>query len=139
LLDVHGTVIASGVGLHQTALYDMLLALVLFTLLWTLNRKPRREGILTLTFGLFYGLCRLLEDSLRIDKRLGPLTGSQWTAMTVAIICALMLLWWAVHPGRGPAELQEPAEESQEPAEESQEPAGESQEPAEEPVRDLGT
>jgi phosphatidylglycerol---prolipoprotein diacylglyceryl transferase len=98
LLDVHGNVISSGVGVHQTALYDMLLAWILFAILWRLNRKPRREGILTLTFGLYYGLCRLLEDSLRIDKRFGPLTGSQWTALTVAIVCATLLAWWAFHP-----------------------------------------
>jgi phosphatidylglycerol:prolipoprotein diacylglycerol transferase len=98
LLDAQGKMISSGVGVHQTALYDSLLALILFGILWRMNRKPRREGILTLTFGLYYGLCRLLEDSLRIDKRLGPLTGSQWTALTVAIICATLLVWWAFHP-----------------------------------------
>ena len=46
-----------------------------------LYKKPRREGVLALTFGLYYGCCRLLEDSLRIDKRFGPFTGSQWTAL----------------------------------------------------------
>jgi prolipoprotein diacylglyceryltransferase len=70
----------------------------LFGLLWLLNRKDRRLGVLTLTFGLFYGLCRVLEDSLRIDKRFGPFTGSQWTALTVATLSALTLVWWALHP-----------------------------------------
>ena len=98
LLDAKGAVIATGVGIHQTALYDMLLAWVLFALLWTMNKKPRREGVLTLTFGLYYGLCRVLEDSLRIDKRFGPFTGSQWTALTVATLSAAILIWWAFHP-----------------------------------------
>ena len=44
-------------------------------------RRPRREGILTLTFGLWYGVSRIVEDSLRIDKRFFGLTGSQWTAL----------------------------------------------------------
>lgn len=96
LLDAKGAVIASGVGVHQTALYDMALALVLFAILWTLSKRSRREGVLTLTFGLYYGLARLLEDSLRIDKRFGPFTGSQWTALAVAIISAAILIWWAV-------------------------------------------
>ena len=61
-----------------------------------LYKKPRREGVITLTFGLYYGCCRLLEDSLRIDKRFGPFTGSQWTALTVATISAAILIWWAV-------------------------------------------
>lgn len=92
-------VIASGVGVHQTALYDMMLAGALFLFLWfVMMRRPRREGILTLTFGLWYGLSRLLEDSLRIDKRFFGLTGSQWTALTVATISAGLLIWWALRP-----------------------------------------
>ncbi len=88
--------LATGVGVHQTAMYDMILAWILFAILWRLYMKPRREGIVTLTFGLYYGCCRLLEDSLRIDKRFGPFTGSQWTALTVATISAGILIWWAV-------------------------------------------
>lgn len=91
-----GRVLAEGVGVHQTALYDMLSALVLFGLLYVvMMRRPRREGILTLTFGLWYGLSRILEDSLRIDKRFFGLTGSQWTALTVATICGALLVWFS--------------------------------------------
>ena len=110
LLDAQGAVIGSGSGVHQTAMYDMALAWILFALLWTMNKRPRREGILTLTFGLYYGLCRLLEDSLRIDKRFGPFTGSQWTALTVATISAAILIWWAFHPKREEPSLPEGAE-----------------------------
>ena len=104
------TTVAAGVGIHQTALYDMIIAAVLFLFLWfVMMRKPRREGILTLTFGLWYGIARILEDSLRIDKRFFGLTGSQWTAVAVATASAVVLLWWARHPdpeapsGGGPA------------------------------------
>jgi phosphatidylglycerol:prolipoprotein diacylglycerol transferase len=98
LLDSSGHVIAQGVGVHQTAMYDMGLAWILFGILWFLNKKDRRIGVLTLTFGLYYGLARVLEDSLRIDKRFGPFTGSQWTALTVATLSAITLVWWALHP-----------------------------------------
>jgi phosphatidylglycerol:prolipoprotein diacylglycerol transferase len=95
-------VLARGVGVHQTALYDMLLAGALFLFLWWFIRSPRREGVVTLTFALVYGCCRLLEDSLRIDKRFGPFTGSQWTALTVAIVSAAILIYWAVRKPPGP-------------------------------------
>jgi phosphatidylglycerol---prolipoprotein diacylglyceryl transferase len=99
LLDETGRVIAEGVGVHQTALYDMVSAAALFAVLFlVLMRKPRREGILTLTFGLWYGLARIVEDSLRIDKRFFGLTGSQWTALTVAMISAGLLAWFALRP-----------------------------------------
>ena len=46
-------------GVHQTALYDLMSATALFVLLYVvLMRSPRREGILTLTFGLWYGVSR---------------------------------------------------------------------------------
>ena len=92
------TLVAQGVGVHQTALYDMILVGLLFGLLWYLHKRPRREGVLTLTFGLCYGCFRLFEDSLRIDKRFGPFTGSQWTALVVAVLSAAILLWWRFHP-----------------------------------------
>ena len=94
-------VVARGVGVHQTALYDMLLAALLFAFLWWFIGSPRREGVVTLTFGLAYGCIRLLEDSLRIDKRFGPFTGSQWTALTVAVVAAVFLIVWAARKPPG--------------------------------------
>jgi phosphatidylglycerol:prolipoprotein diacylglycerol transferase len=92
--------VAQGVGVHQTALYDMLLAWVLFAVLWRMQKRERRLGVLTLTFGLWYGCMRLLEDSLRIDKRFGPFTGSQWTSLVVVVICAATLTMWALKKHR---------------------------------------
>jgi phosphatidylglycerol---prolipoprotein diacylglyceryl transferase len=102
LTDAAGKVLERGVGVHQTALYDMLLAATLFAFLWWFIRSPRREGVATLTFGLAYGCIRLLEDSVRIDKRFGPFTGSQWTALTVVILATGLLIYWAVAKPPGP-------------------------------------
>ena len=89
--------IASGIGVHQTALYDMILAGILFVLLWWwFLKRPRREGMATLLFAAYYGCCRLLEDSVRIDKRFGPLTGSQWTALAVVILSVALAIFFAV-------------------------------------------
>lgn len=122
LLDAQASLIGRGVGVHQTALYDMIIAAALFLLLWTMFKRPRREGVLTLTFGLCYGLARILEDSLRIDKRFGPFTGSQWTALAVAIIAAGILVWWAVHPKASGEDGEEPSAADEAPSE-IQEPA----------------
>jgi phosphatidylglycerol:prolipoprotein diacylglycerol transferase len=102
LVDRTGQVIAEGVGVHQTALYDMLLAGILFGFLWWFIRRDRREGVVALTFGVWYGCMRLLEDSLRIDKRFGPFTGSQWTALTVVVVSAAILGWFALKKPPGP-------------------------------------
>jgi phosphatidylglycerol---prolipoprotein diacylglyceryl transferase len=94
--------LASGVGVHQTAMYDMLLAWILFAILWRFIRSSRREGLATLLFAAYYGGCRLLEDSLRIDKRFGPLTGSQWTALTVMLLCVALAAYYAISKRPGP-------------------------------------
>ena len=103
LVDAQGHLLAQGVGVHQTALYDMISAWLLFALLWNLAKKPRRLGVLTLTFGLWYGAMRVVEDFLRIDKRFFGLTGSQWTGLTVAVISAATLLAWAFAKGSVPS------------------------------------
>jgi phosphatidylglycerol---prolipoprotein diacylglyceryl transferase len=91
-----GAILAKGVGVHQTALYDMISATLLFLLLYRLSRAPRRLGILTLTYGAWYGAMRVVEDSVRVDKRFFGLTGSQWTGMTVSGICIVTLIAWAI-------------------------------------------
>ena len=104
LTSASGELLGSGVGVHQTALYDMFFATILFLGLYLLSRSPRRLGILTLTFGAFYGATRVLEDFLRVDKRIFGLTGSQWTGMTVSAVCLATLLVWAIRarPGGRP-------------------------------------
>jgi phosphatidylglycerol:prolipoprotein diacylglycerol transferase len=112
LLSAKGETLATGTGLHQTALYDMVSATLLFLVLYLLSRGLRREGILTLTFGAWYGATRVFEDFLRVDKRFFGLTGSQWTGLTVSAICVLTLLVWAI---RAPREPGEPRVEPDEP------------------------
>ena len=112
LLQANGEVIAIGVGVHQTALYDMIGATVLFLVLYGLSRAPRRLGILTLTFGAWYGAMRVIEDFLRVDKRFFGMTGSQWTGLTVSVVCAVALLLWAIGSSRERAERVEPARAS---------------------------
>jgi prolipoprotein diacylglyceryltransferase len=77
-------------------LYDMILTTLLFLVLYALSRRERRLGILTLAFGAWYGASRVLEDFLRVDKRFFGMTGSQWTGLTVSIVCLVTLLVWAV-------------------------------------------
>jgi phosphatidylglycerol---prolipoprotein diacylglyceryl transferase len=96
LTSATGELLGSGVGVHQTALYDMFSATLLFLLLYALSRSPRRLGVLTLTFGAWYGATRVIEDFLRVDKLWFGMTGSQWTGLTVSLICVGTLILWAV-------------------------------------------
>lgn len=80
-----------GAIVHQTALYDQLLALVLLMVLLRLRRKIHFDGFLIMVFALGYGLCRVLEDFLREDVRRFGLTASQWTAIATVLLCAYNL------------------------------------------------
>ncbi|MDQ3896856.1 MAG: prolipoprotein diacylglyceryl transferase [Actinomycetota bacterium] len=80
-----------GAVVHQTALYDQLLALVLLIVLVRLRRKVHYDGFLILVFALGYGMARILEDFLREDARRFGLTASQWTAITTVALCLYTL------------------------------------------------
>ena len=54
--------------------------------------KPIQQPRPPLVFGLWYGFGRLAEDLFRVDETHGTgLTGSQWTAVTVMVLCAYSL------------------------------------------------
>ena len=100
LTDSHGRVIGHGVGVHQTALYDMLLTMALLLVLVYLNRKDRRTGILFFTYVLWYGSGRILTDFLRVENRFFGLTGSQWTSTAAVILAVFMLSRYALQSRR---------------------------------------
>ncbi len=98
---------AVGQAVHQPALYDLFSASLLLVTLMRVRRKVRYDGFLTCFYGAWYGTGRFLEDFFRVDDTHGTgLTGSQWTAVTVTLLCLYVLLvkrdtpW---HSGREPA------------------------------------
>jgi phosphatidylglycerol:prolipoprotein diacylglycerol transferase len=106
LLGPSGEVLGQGVGVHQTALYDFFSAgILLLFLLIVMNRKPRREGVMIMTWAIWYGSTRIVTDFLRVDKRFFGLTGSQWTSIAVAVASAITLIVWAIRPRPGPKPL----------------------------------
>ncbi|MGH9188898.1 MAG: prolipoprotein diacylglyceryl transferase family protein, partial [Acidimicrobiales bacterium] len=82
----------AGAIVHQTALYDQLLAAVLLALLLWLRQRPRYEGFLILVFGAGYATARIFEDFLRDDLRHFGLTGSQMTAIVTLSVCLYVLV-----------------------------------------------
>ena len=98
LITPDGTVLATGAGVHQTALYDLGATILLVMLLLFLNLRPRRMGILTLTFATWYGIGRIATDFLRVENRFFGLTGSQWTSLVVVVLSVATLVWFALRP-----------------------------------------
>jgi phosphatidylglycerol:prolipoprotein diacylglycerol transferase len=106
LLGPQGQILGQGAGVHQTALYDFVSAgLLLLFLLIVMNRKPRREGVMIMTWAIWYGGARIITDFLRVDKRFFGLTGSQWTSVAVVTASVITLIVWALRPRPGPKPL----------------------------------
>jgi prolipoprotein diacylglyceryltransferase len=98
---------------HHTALYDLLGALVLLGVLLWLQRswRARHYGQMFAVWMIWYGLQRFLIDFTRLgaardgvalpdgsivepiaDAVMGPLTGSQWGALGVAVLGGILLI-----------------------------------------------
>jgi phosphatidylglycerol---prolipoprotein diacylglyceryl transferase len=102
------------VTVHQTAIYDFLSTWVLFGVLMWLARRPPRRGLLAVTFVIWYGAMRVITDFLRVDKRYFGLTGSQLTALAVALVGVYLLARYRGAPPRYADPPEPPTAESDE-------------------------
>ncbi len=87
--------VVKGMTFHDTAIYELLLLLVLFAVLWVvLHRKPPvAAGTGIGIFCLWYGVARFSTDLLRVNDKLKfGLTGAQWMCVALVPIAALILL-----------------------------------------------
>ena len=92
-----GSPCVPGTIVHQTALYDQILAFVLLLVLLRLRKKVRPsgghyDGFLAMVFVAWYACNRIVEDFLREDLRRLGLTGSQWWALTMLCLSLYGLL-----------------------------------------------
>jgi phosphatidylglycerol:prolipoprotein diacylglycerol transferase len=100
-----------GMTFHHTALYEFGYMLVLFALLGFLIRRGVATTVLIGTFCLYYGICRFLSDSLRVnDEQILGLTGAQY--MSIGLVLASFWIFRWVRP----AVAGLPAPDSSEPA-----------------------
>lgn len=95
--------LVEGTTFHNTALYEFMYLLVLFaglTVALLLRRRRGGElapGTLMGVFALYYGVARLLSDTLRVnDERVLSLTGAQW--FTLVLIPAGLWILLRVRP-----------------------------------------
>jgi phosphatidylglycerol:prolipoprotein diacylglycerol transferase len=108
-----------GLVVHHTALYDLILTAILLFVLLRLRRTPRYDGFLILVFGVAYGAQRILEDFLREDVRHFGMTGSQWSALVVGLLCLGWLLFgrrtprWGVYDRAADSTAEGTGEESE--------------------------
>ncbi len=84
-----------GAVVHNTALYDLIGALVLLGVIYAVQRRNPRPGALFATFALWYGVQRFLIDFTRnrelIESVYFGFSGSQWAGLAFAAAGAAAL------------------------------------------------
>lgn len=88
---------------HPSQLYEAILeGLIMFLILWTLSRRvpPRPQGTFMGVFLLWYGVCRILIEFVRVpDSQLGYLFGGFVTMGQILslplVVAGIALLAWA--------------------------------------------
>jgi prolipoprotein diacylglyceryl transferase len=100
--------IAVGTIVHSTALYEILLLAPLAILLFRMNRQRVQTGQMAATFFLWYGIQRLLTDTLRAyDHRVFGLTGAQY--LCIGMILGGAWILGTIRPKRTSPPHAEPA------------------------------
>jgi phosphatidylglycerol:prolipoprotein diacylglycerol transferase len=106
--NIFGVVIAPP-GVYPTSLYESLMALACFALLWALRKHPFQMGWLFSVYLLFAGLERLLIEQIRVNPVLefAGLHASQ--AEIIAVVLAILGLVGLAILGRRQTVLPQPA------------------------------
>ncbi len=91
-----GTDPSTVLAVHPTQLYEAILMLGAFALLWRLRRSPRPIGWLFGVYLLLAGVERFLIEFVRAkdDRVLGPLTIAQGTSILLVLIGVVVVTRW---------------------------------------------
>lgn len=93
-----GFLVAPGIARHDTAIYSILVGLVLFLIFWPLRKRTFQPGTLTVLIAFFYAGTRFIIDNFRAedivgsDPRFFGLTISQYISAIAFIACGFFLL-----------------------------------------------
>lgn len=91
--NIYGEIIAAP-GVYPTPVYESLMALACFGLLWAVRRHPFRSGWLFSLYLLLAGFERLLIEQIRVNPvfSLGPVQATQAEMIAVALIATGLAL-----------------------------------------------
>ncbi len=82
-----------GIPLHPTMLYELLLNLVWFVLLWQLRKRPHRDGFIFALYVGLYSAGRLVVEAFRADSlMLGPFRAAQMVGIVLMLLTTVWVL-----------------------------------------------
>ena len=96
---------------HSAAIYEVIWLIPVIAVLFWLDRRGARPGVISAVFLISYGVLRFLTDIVRThDERVLGLTGAQYMCL-VLVPFGLWVLWTAYRPV--PESVDVPSDDSQ--------------------------
>lgn len=81
---------------HEPSLYLSLNGLILFMVLWSIRKRFKSPGQLSMLFFIWYGLSRFLLDFFRADDLPGALSDPRFWGLTISQLLSFLLFIFAV-------------------------------------------
>ncbi len=82
-----------GVPLHPIQLYELFAYLAVFLVVWRVSRRAKREGAVSLTYAVGYGVTRFAMEFFRADPPvIAGIIVPQ--ALSVILVAAALGVWW---------------------------------------------
>jgi phosphatidylglycerol:prolipoprotein diacylglycerol transferase len=96
-----GGIVPDNTPLHPTPVYEFLIMLVVFYILWKLNKKGWADGKLFMLYLIFAGAERLSIEFIRLNPRLlFGLSEAQLISVVMIIVGAAGFYYFQSHPER---------------------------------------
>ncbi|MGH7906377.1 MAG: prolipoprotein diacylglyceryl transferase [Candidatus Binataceae bacterium] len=83
-----------GVRVHPAPVYETILYLIVFAILWRLRKRIKIDGRIFYLYLMLAGICRFFVEFIRIEPRiLWGLTQAQYIAIVMMVIGAVAWAW----------------------------------------------
>lgn len=95
-----------GIPLHPAMLYEMVINLSIFSVLWFVLRKKRhKDGYIFAMYFLLYSIGRFVVEGFRADSlMIGPVRAAQAVSIALALSACILILYkklWGPEGGKG--------------------------------------
>lgn len=74
------------VAVHPTPIYEAIVAVGMFALLWVLRKRIRRPGVMLGLFFILAAVPRFLVEFIRLNPRYASLSLSQWISIALLVL-----------------------------------------------------
>ncbi|MCX8011057.1 MAG: prolipoprotein diacylglyceryl transferase, partial [Ignavibacteria bacterium] len=84
---------------HPTPIYELILGVIIFLILWRIRKNPVPDGKLFMFFLVFHGIARFLVEIIRINPRIiFNLSEAQLISLVLIVIGIIGIIYFTKNP-----------------------------------------